>query len=108
MQFSPSVHPRIRELIAELDRDRPAIAAIWRETGHCARAENLLQPSYATVRNIVLVQREERALAALRARRAAVLAVEFLFNTRDRKGILLDAYDGADLERRRRRSGPRS
>jgi hypothetical protein len=101
MRFSPSVHPRVRELIDELDRDEPGIAAIWRELGHRARAEQLLQPSYATVRNIVRTRREERALAYSRAKRAAILAGEFLFDARDRKGILLDAYDGADLERRR-------
>ena len=101
MRFSPSVHPRIHELLAELDRDGPVIAAIWREAGHRARAENLLQPSYATVWHIVRAQREQRSLEYSRAKRAAILAGEFLLNTRSRKGILLDLYDGADLDRRR-------
>jgi hypothetical protein len=101
VRFSPSVHARVLELIDELDHGDPGIASIWREAGHRARAENLLQPSYSTVRNIVVAQREERALAYSRAKRAAILAGEFLFNTRDRMAIARNVYDRADLEWRR-------
>jgi hypothetical protein len=93
----------LHELLRELDDGSSAIADVWRALGHRARAEGLLQPSYATVRTLVRDLREERRLEYSRALRAAILAVEFLWNTRDRKGILLDAFDGADIERRRDR-----
>ena len=103
MHFSPALRPQLLDLIDELDDDKRGIASIWRELGHRARAIGLLQPSYESVRRLVLAQRERAALAYSELKRAAILAAEFLWNTRNRKGILLDAYDGADIERRRAR-----
>jgi len=110
MHFSPAVRPQLLVLIDRLDDDTRGIAAIWRELGRAARARGLLQPSYETVRRLVHAQRERRRLAVSQLKRAAILAAEFLWNTRDRKGIVLDVFDGADIERRRdlyRRATPR-
>ena len=103
MHFAPALRPQLLDLIDELDDDKRGIASIWRELGHRARALQLLQPSYETVRRLVHAQRERRRLAYSQLKRAATLTAEFLWNTRDRKGILLDAFDGADIERRRER-----
>jgi hypothetical protein len=100
MHFSPAIRPQLLELIDALDDDTRGIASIWRELGRLARARQLFQPSYETVRRLVHAQRERRRLAYSQMKRAAILAGEFLWNTRDRKGILLDAFDGADIERR--------
>jgi hypothetical protein len=101
MQFSPAIRPQLHALIDELDDGEHGIAEIWRELGYLARARRLLQPSYESVRRIVHDLREQRRLAYSRAKRAAILTAEFLWNTRNRKGIVLDIADGADIERRR-------
>lgn len=101
MQFAPAIHPTLIRLVDDLDDGSEAIAAIWRELGHRARAQQLLQPSYESVRRLVHAQRALRRLEHLRLRCAAILAAEFLWNTRDGKAILLDALSGADVERRR-------
>ena len=101
MQFAPAIHPTLIRLIEDLDDGDEVIAAIWRELGHRARRRTLLQPSYESVRRLVHTQRAWRRLVYSRLLRAAILTTEFLWNTRNRKAILLDAFDGADLERRR-------
>lgn len=102
MQFAPAVHPTLIRLTDELDDGSAVIAAIWRELGHRARALQLLQPSYETVRRRVHVQRAWRRLRDARLKRAAILVVEFLLTTRNRRAILFVPFDGAELERRRR------
>ena len=102
MQFAPDVHPTLIRLTDELDDGSEVIAAIWRELGHRARALQLLQPSYETVRRRVHVQRAWRRLQDVRLKRAAILVAEFLLSTRNRRAILLDAFDGAEIDRRRR------
>jgi hypothetical protein len=101
MQFAPAIHPTLIRLVDDLDDGSEVIAAIWRELGHRARRQKLLQPSYESVRRLVHVQRAWRRLEYSRAKRVAILAAEFVWNTRNRKAILLDALDAADLERRR-------
>lgn len=101
MHFAPTIHPTLIRLVDELDDGSEVIAAIWRELGHRARRQKLLQPSYESVRRLVHVQRAWRRLADSRAARVAILAAEFLWNTRNRTAIMLDAFDAADLERRR-------
>ena len=108
MQFAPAVHPTLTRLTDELDDGSGVIAAIWRELGHRARALQLLQPSYETVRRRVHVQRAWRRLQDVRLKRTAILVTEFLLNTRSRKAILLDAFDGAEIERRRRAARSRA
>jgi hypothetical protein len=111
MEFAPAVRPQLLDLIDALDDDTRGIASIWRELGRAARARGLFQPSYETVRRLVHAQRERRRLTYLRLKRAAILSAEFPWNTRNRKGILLDLYDGADIERRPelyRRARPRA
>ena len=98
MQFAPAIHPTLIRLIDDLDDGSEVIAAIWRELGHRARRQRLLQPSYESVRRLVHAQRAWRRLEA-RVRRAAILAAEFLSTTRHRTTMLLDAFDGADLQR---------
>jgi hypothetical protein len=100
MQFAPAIHPTLIRLVDELDDGNEVIAAIWRELGHRARRQKLLQPSYESVRRLVHVQRAWRRLECSRAKRVAILAAEFLWNTRSRRAILLDALDAADVERR--------
>lgn len=78
MTFSPSIGPRLVELVDQLDDGKTGIAAIWRELGHLARAQRLFQPSYESVRRLVHALREWRRLMRLRARRAAVLMVDVL------------------------------
>ena len=111
MHFAPAIRPQLLDVIAQIDDGKRGIASIWRELGYIARARRLLQPSYESVRRIVHAQREAARLRYSRAKRAAILTAEFLWNTRDRKGIVLDAIDGADLDRRiemyRRRAKPR-
>jgi len=102
MHFAPAIHPTLIRLADELDDGSEVIAAIWRELGHRARALQLLQPSYETVRRRVHVQRAWRRLQDVRLKRAAILVAEFLLNTRNRRAILLDAFDGAEIDRRRR------
>ena len=101
MHFAPSIRPQLVALVGELDDGKRGIAAISRELGRRARAQSLYQPSYESVRRLVHAHRETMRLAYSRAKRAALLTAEFLWNTRDRKGIVLDVYDGADIERRR-------
>ena len=101
MTFSPAIDPLLVQLADELDDGTEVIAAIWRELGRRARRRNLLQPSYESVRRIVHAQREARRRVYSGARRVAILTAEFLWNTRNRKGIVLDLIDGADVERRR-------
>ena len=103
MTFAPAIRPQLLSLIETLDDDTRGIASIWRELGHIARSRGLFQPSYESVRRIVHVQRAVRRLTYSQGKRAAILAAEFLWNTRNRKGILLDVLDGADIERRRER-----
>ena len=103
MEFSPAICRQTLALIDELDDGAKGYATIWRELGHVARGRGLFQPSYESVRRIVHVVRARRKLEYSRLKRAAVLTAEFLWNTRNRKGILLDAFDGADIERRRER-----
>jgi hypothetical protein len=101
MQFAPAIHPTLIRLVDDLDDGSEVIAAIWRELGHRARRQKLLQPSYESVRRLVHVQRAWRRLEDSRAKRIAILTAEFVWNTRNRKAILLDVLDAADLERRR-------
>jgi hypothetical protein len=101
MEFAPAIHPTLIRLVDDLDDGSEVIAAIWRELGHRARRLKLLQPSYESVRRLVHAQRAWRRLEYSRAKRAAILTAEFLWNTRDRRGILLDVFDGQDVERRR-------
>jgi hypothetical protein len=101
MHFAPAIHPTLIRLADELDDGTEVIAAIWRELGRRARRQQLFQPSYESVRRIVHAQRAWRRLEYSRVKRAAILTAEFLWNTRNRKAILLDAFDGADIERRR-------
>lgn len=102
MQFAPALHPELIRLADDLDDGREIIAAIWRELGHRARAQALLQPSYESVRRLVHAQRAwRRRLEHLRLRRAAILAAEFLFAMRNLRGLPLDVLDGAEIERRR-------
>jgi hypothetical protein len=103
MDFAPAIQPPLIRLVDELDDGQEVIAAIWRELGHRARKQQLLQPSYESVRRLVHVQRAWRRLVYSRLVRAVILTTEFLWNTRNRKTILLDAFDGADIERRRPR-----
>jgi hypothetical protein len=107
MRFAPAIEPAIIRLVDELDDGAEGIAAIWREVGHCARRQQRLQPSYESVRRLVHAQRTWRRLVYSRAIRAAILTTEFLWNTRNRKAILLDVFDGADIERRRELYRPR-
>src|SRR4051812_44917360 len=111
MHFAPAVRPQLLVLIDALDDDKRGIASIWRELGRAARARGLFQPSYETVRGLVHAQRERRRLAYSQLKRGAILAAEFLWNTRNRKGTLLDVFDGGDIERRPglyRRTRPRA
>jgi hypothetical protein len=111
MEFAPAVRPQLLVLIDALDDDRRGIASIWRELGRAARARGLFQPSYETVRRLVHAQRDRRRLAALRLKRAAILAAGVVWNTHSRRAILLDVSDGADIERRPelyRRARPRA
>jgi len=101
MTFSPAIDPFLTELIDELDDGSEVIAAIWREVGRRARRRQLLQPSYESVRRLVHAQRAARRATYTGARRVAILTAEFLWNTRSRKGIILDLIDRADVERRR-------
>lgn len=102
MHFAPAIHPTLIRLADELDDGTEVIAAIWRELGRRARRQKLLQPSYESVRRIVHMHRAWRRLEASRLLRAAILTAEFVWQTRNRRAIVLDAFDGADLERRRR------
>jgi hypothetical protein len=101
MQFAPAIHPTLIRLADDLDDGTEVIAAIWRELGHRARRQQLLQPSYESVRRLVHAQRAWRRLVYSRMIRAAILTTEFLWKTRSRKSILLDVFDGADIEQRR-------
>ena len=98
MYFAPAIHPTLIRLVGELDDGTEVIAVIWRELGRRARRQQLLQPSYESVRRLVHAQRAWRQLVYSRLVRAAILTTEFLWNTRNRKTILLDAFDGADIE----------
>jgi hypothetical protein len=100
MQFAPAIHPTLVRLVDDLDDGSEVIAAIWRALGRRARAQQLLQPSYESVRRLVHAQRAWRRIESVRLRRAAILAAEFLLNTRNRRAILLDAFDGVDIARR--------
>lgn len=99
MQFAPALHPTLIHLIGELDDGSEVIAAIWRELGRRARAQQLLQPSYETVRRLVHVQRAWRRLLDVRLRRAAIFAADYLLKARNRKATLL-TFDGAEIARR--------
>lgn len=101
MRFAPAIHPQLLRLIDELDDGQRGIASIWRDLGYAARARRLLQPSYESVRRIVNEIRARRRLEYSKVKRAAILTAEYLWNTRDRKGIVLDAVFGDDLDRRR-------
>jgi hypothetical protein len=101
--FAPHIGPRIFQLIDQLDDGKKPRAQIWRELGALLRAEGRLQPSYESIRRIVNTVRALRALAYSKVKRALVLSAEYLWNLRDRKGILLDVLDGADIDRRRER-----
>ena len=100
MQFAPAVHPTLIRLTGELDDGSEVIAAIWRELGRRARAQQLLQPSYETVRRLVHVQRALRRLRDVRLKRAAIFAADYLLKARNRKTTLLGAFDGTDIARR--------
>ncbi|MES1248588.1 MAG: hypothetical protein ABUS54_13040 [Actinomycetota bacterium] len=103
MTFSPHIGPDLFELVDALDDGEKGRAQIWRELGVELRARGLFQPSYESVRRIVNVVRELRTLAYSKLKRALVLSAEYLWNLRDRKGIVLDIFDGNDIERRRER-----
>jgi hypothetical protein len=100
MQFAPAIHPTLVRLVDDLDDGSEVIAAIWRALGRRARAQKLVQPSYESVRRLVHAQRAWRRIESVRLRRAAILAAEFVLNTRNRRAILLDAFEGADIARR--------
>lgn len=100
MQFAPAIQPTLIRLVDDLDDGSDAIAAIWRELGHRARAQKLLQPSYESVRRLVHAQRAFRRLQHFRLKRATILAAELVWTTRVRRAILLDALDRAEVERR--------
>jgi hypothetical protein len=103
MDFAPAIRPQLLAAVDELDDGERGIASIWRELGRRARAAGLCQPSYESVRRLVHARREQATLTYSELKRAAILVAEFLWNARNRKELLLDAYDGADIERRRER-----
>lgn len=103
MTFSPHIGPDLFELIDKLDDGKRPRAEIWREAGKELRARGRLQPSYESVRQIVNAVRELRPAGYSKLKRAVVLTAEYLWNLRDRRGIILDIIDGADIERCRER-----
>jgi hypothetical protein len=103
MQFSPVIHPRVCAIVRNLDDGTSPIAAIWREAGRRARRRKLLQPSYESVRRMVLAERRRRCPAGTtysRGKRWAILAYELVFRTRDPRLVILDAITGDDIDRR--------
>ena len=103
MKFSPFLEPQVRRLILDLDDGSCAIAAVWREAGHRARTRKCLQPSYESVRRIVRAQRQQRPATwppYSRLKRAAILAFELVFRTRDPRLVVLDLITGDDIDRR--------
>jgi hypothetical protein len=84
MQFAPAIHPTLIRVVWDLDDGNEVIAAIWRRLGRRARREQLLQPSYESVRRLVHAQRAWRRLMALRVVRAALLTAGLLVHTHSR------------------------
>ena len=103
MKFSPVIEPRVHEWIRRVDDGTCPIAAVWREVGYRARARKCLQPSYESVRRVVHAQRQARRRTwprYSRLKRAAILAFELAFSTRDPRLVILDAITGDDIDRR--------
>jgi hypothetical protein len=103
MKFSPAIAPTVIALIADVDDGRCEIAAVWREVGRRARKRKCLQPSYESVRRIVHAQRRLQSRtwpSYSRLKRAALLAFELAFDTRDHRLVILDAITGDDIDRR--------
>ena len=100
MKFSPAISPQLRAMIRDADDGVCEIAAIWRDVGHRARGRKLLQPSYESVRRLVHAQRRRPPLGYSRLKRAAILAFELVFGTRDPRLVILDAITGNDIDRR--------
>jgi hypothetical protein len=97
MRFSPAIQPQLIRLLARMDDGSGPIAPIWRELGHRARAQNLLQPSYESVRRLVHAQRAARRLEYSRLKRGAILTLEALWRVRPAVDILNDVITGDDL-----------
>lgn len=87
-------------MIRELDDGTTCVAAIWRDVGYRARRRKLLQPSYESVRRAVRAQRRRPAPSYSRLKRAAILAYELVFGTRDPRLVILDVITGDDIDRR--------
>jgi hypothetical protein len=103
MKFSPAIAPQVRRMIRDVDDGRSEIAAVWREVGRRARRGKCLQPSYESVRQLVHEQRRLRRETwpqYSRLKRAAILAFELVFGTRDPRLVILDAITGDDIDRR--------
>lgn len=100
MHFSPAIHPQLIRLVDRMDDGSEPIAPIWRELGRRARAKNLLQPSYESVRRLVHAQRAARRLEYSRLKRGLILTVEALWRSRPAVDILNDVITGDDVRRR--------
>jgi hypothetical protein len=99
VRFSPAIHPQLIRLVDRMDDGSEPIAPIWRELGYRARAQNLLQPSYESVRRLVHAQRAARRLEYSRLKRGLLLTVEALWRTRPAVDILNDVITGDDIRR---------
>src|SRR5205809_4846541 len=100
MKFSPWIGPQVAALIRDADDGAREIAAIWRDVGRRARRRKLLQPSYESVRRLVREQRRSPRHGYSRLKRAAILAFELVFRTREPRLVILDAITGDDIDRR--------
>jgi hypothetical protein len=97
MRFSPAIDPTLIRLLARMDDGSEPIAPIWRELGRRARARNLLQPSYESVRRLVHAQRAARRPEYSRLKRGLILTVEAMWRSRPAVDILNDLITGDDL-----------
>jgi hypothetical protein len=86
VRFAPAIEPSLARLVAELDDDTRAIAAIWRELGHRARAAGLYQPSYESIRRIVHAHRALRRLLYAKIVHSVGTAVELAWRVQQRSG----------------------
>jgi len=102
MKFSPLIAPQVRAMVRDADDGTRAVASIWREVGRRARTRKFLQPSYESVRLLVRAQRRRPVAPYSRLKRAAILAFELVFGTRDPRLVLLDLITGDDIDRRLR------
>ena len=66
MRFASSraTRPRLRELVAALDRDDTPVAATWRLVSETAANLALPRPSYPHIRRLVLDERRRRRARA--------------------------------------------